>query len=176
MLLVATGCGGGKAPEVTQDTHSRVATRGGPAPALLDSAARRLVEFLAGRATFDAAALSDSVTLLVAPEGGGARRTLHRDALRAPHAWVVRQGEREIRFAPPPGLTTLTTAPGRHLRCREGSLGAIFPGLDSLPHVGTMLTPPNPQGCLQGWNVTFVFAPGAGRPQLVAAVYDQWEW
>ncbi|MFN2637721.1 MAG: hypothetical protein ABR585_11895 [Gemmatimonadaceae bacterium] len=141
----------------------------------LDSAARRIVGFLRGEQTFDQIALSDSVTLYVSPEGGGGQRTLSREQLRRASAWRVSSGRREIAFAPPAGMTKLTTKVGRHFNCTEQMLGPKFPRLGRYPHVGTMLEPQNTQSCLRKWNVTFVFDRST-PPRLVAAVYDQWEW
>jgi len=73
-------------------------------------------------------------------------------------------------------MTKLRTKVGRHFNCVEQSLASKFPRLALLPHVGTMLEPENAGGCLQSWNVTFVFDTSKNRPRLVAAVYDQWEW
>ena len=147
-----------------------------PSPyATLDSSARRVVEFLRGKASFEQIALSDTVTLFVSPEGGGGRTTFARDQLRQPSAWRVRSGGRVISLAPPAGLTRLTTKVGRHFNCAEQSLASKFPRLAQRPHVGTVLAPENASSCLQTWNVTFVFDTGS-RPRLVAAVYDQWEW
>jgi hypothetical protein len=141
----------------------------------LDSAARRVVEFLRGNAPFDQIELSDSVTLSVSPEGGGGRATFSREQLRHPSAWRVRSGGRQFSLAPPSGMTKLTTRVGRHYNCGEQSLAANFPRLAQLPHVGTELAPANMSSCLQAWNMTFVFDTSS-RPRLVAAVYDQWEW
>ena len=143
--------------------------------ATLDSSARRVVEFLRGKAFFDQIGLSDTVTLLVSPEGGGGRATFARDELREPSAWRVRSAGRLFSFAPPPGLTKLTTQVGRHFDCKEQSLASKFPGFEQLPHVGTVLEPVNGGSCLETWNVTFVFDRGI-NPRVVAALYDQWEW
>ncbi|HMI45599.1 MAG TPA: hypothetical protein VK491_05480 [Gemmatimonadaceae bacterium] len=143
--------------------------------ATLDSAARRVVEFLRGNAASDQIELSDSVTLLVAPEGGGGRATFTREQLRQSSAWQVRSGGRIFSFTPPSGMTKLTTKVGRHFNCNEQSLATKFPRLAQLPHVGTVLAPTNRTSCLQTWNMTFVFDTNS-RPRIVAAVYDQWEW
>jgi hypothetical protein len=143
--------------------------------ATLDSAARRVVEFLRGKLSFDQVELSNTVTLSVAPEGGGGRATFAREQLRQPSAWRVRSMGHVFALAPPPGLTELTTKVGRHFNCGEQSLASKFPRLGKLPHVGTMLAPANMSSCLQTWNMTFVFDSG-DRARLVAAVYDQWEW
>jgi hypothetical protein len=143
--------------------------------ATLDSAARSVVEFLRGNLSFDQVELSDTVTLSVAPEGGGGRATFAREQLRQLSAWRVRSMGHVFALAPPPGLTELTTKVGRHLNCGEQSLASKFPRLGKLPHVGTMLAPANMSSCLQTWNMTFVFDTSS-RPRVVAAVYDQWEW
>jgi hypothetical protein len=143
--------------------------------ATLDSAARRVVEFLRGNAPFDQIELSDSVTLSVTPEGGGGRATFSREELRHPSAWRVRSGGRVFSLAPPSGMIKLTTKVGRHFNCNEQSLATKSPRLAELPHVGTVLEPANRTSCLQTWNTTFVFDT-SDRPRVVAAVYDQWEW
>ena len=143
--------------------------------ATLDSAARRVVEFLRGNASFEQIELSDTVTLSVAPEGGSGSATFSREQLRRPSAWRVRSAGHVFALAPPPGLTKLTTKVGRHYNCGEQSLAAKFPRFAQLPHVGTGLQPTNMSSCLQTWNMTFVFDTSS-RPRLVAAAYDQWEW
>jgi hypothetical protein len=151
----------------TSDLNSSAAT--------LDSAARRIVDFLRGKASFDQINLSDTVTLSVTPEGGGGQATFARQQLRDPSAWRVRSGSHVYSLAPPTGMTKLTTRVGRHFNCNEQSLATRFPRLAKLPHVGTLLEPGNRGSCLQTWNVTFVFDTST-HPRLVAAVYDQWEW
>jgi hypothetical protein len=89
------------------------------------------------------------------------------------------QGKRQfdgIRLADTVPWTRMTTRPGRHFNCHEYPLGSRFPHLATLPHVGVKLEPDRPASCLESWNATFVFDTSAGRPQLIAAVYDQWEW
>lgn len=143
--------------------------------ATLDSAARRVVEFLRGKLSFEQIALSDTVTLYVSPEGGLGRVTFSREQLRRPSAWVVRSGRHDFSLAPPAHMAKLTTKVGRHFNCGEQPLAAKFPQLARLPHVGTMLKPENFRSCLQTWNMTFVFDRSA-RPRVVAAIYDQFEW
>ena len=143
--------------------------------ATLDSAARNVVEFLRGNASFEQIELSDTVTLSVAPEGGSGSATFSREQLRWPSAWRVRSAGHVFALAPPPGLTKLTTKVGRHYNCGEQSLATKFPRFARLPHVGTGLQPTNMSSCLQTWNMTFVFDTSS-RPRLVAAAYDQWEW
>jgi hypothetical protein len=141
----------------------------------LDTAARRIVDFLRGKASFDQINLSDTVTLWVTPEGGGGQATFARQQLRHPSAWRVRSGAHVYSLVPPAGMTKLTTKAGRHFNCNDQSLATRFPRLAKLPHVGALLEPANRSSCLQTWNVTFVFDTST-RPRLVAAVYDQWEW
>jgi hypothetical protein len=140
-----------------------------------DAAARRIVDFLRGKASFDQINLSDTVTLLVTPEGGGGQAAFARQQLRDPSAWRVRSGSHVYSLAPPTGMTKLTTKVGSHFSCSEQSLATRFPRLAKLPHVGTLLEPANRSSCLQTWNVTFVFDTST-HPRLMAAVYDQWEW
>ena len=141
----------------------------------LDSAARRIVEFLRGNARLAEIDLSDSVLLAVSPEGGGGRATFSRAQLRRASAWRVKSRDRVFALAPPSGMTRLTTSVGHHYDCTEQRLAAKFPQLARLPHVGTMLEPASRSSCLQTWNMTFVFDT-IGPPRLVAALYDQWEW
>ena len=144
-------------------------------PARLDSAARRIVEFLRGKGSFEQIELADSVTLYVDPEGGGGRARFGKEQLRNPFEWRVRSGGRVISLAPPAAMTRLTTKVGRQMNCREQSLERKFPRLAQFPHVGTMLEPERARSCLQTWNLTFVFDTSEG-PRLIAAIYDQWEW
>ena len=144
-------------------------------PDTLDAAARRIVDFLRGKASFDQINLSDTVTLSVAPEGGGGQATFARQGLGQPSAWRVRSGGHVYSFAPPTEMTKLTTKVGRHFSCNEQSLATRFPRFAKFPHVGTLLEPAIRSSCLQTWNVTFVFDTSS-PPRLVAAVYDQWEW
>ena len=144
-------------------------------PDTLDAAARRIVDFLRGKTSFDQINLSDTVTLSVAPEGGGGQATFARQRLGQPSAWRVRSGGHVYSLAPPTEMTKLTTKVGRHFSCNEQSLATRFPRFAKLPHVGTLLEPAIRSSCLQTWNVTFVFDTSS-PPRLVAAVYDQWEW
>jgi hypothetical protein len=143
----------------------------------LDEAARQLVAFLRGEAGFDRVRLADTVRLYVGREGGGTSAAHARAQLRDPSAWRVRgQGRATYAFAPPAGMTNLTTRVGRHFRCQEQALSSTFPDLAQSPHVGAKLEPADASSCIQTWNVTFVFDPSAKPPTLVAAVYDQFEW
>ena len=151
---------------------------GGPALASqsdLDSAARRVVGFLQGRATFEDIVLADSVKLLVSPEGGGASRVSSREDLRNPARWVVQTGRARYAFAPGSASTRITTRVGRHFNCFEYPLSSRFPDLALWPHVGVKLEPLGASSCLQTWNVTFVFD-SARPPRVIAAVLDRFEW
>jgi hypothetical protein len=146
------------------------------APIRLDSAARDIVGFLQGAIPFDSIAFADSVVLQVSPEGGAGRTVMPRESLRDRARWVVNSSGGTYAFVPHPTLTKLTTRVGRHLKCMEYELSSLAPNLSTRPHVGTKLEPPDGDSCLQTWNVTFVFDTSARTPQLVAALYDQWEW
>lgn len=158
-------------PSDAQDPVRRGATNS----TALDSAARRVVEFLRGRLSFEQIRLSDTVAFYVSPEGGLGHARFTREQLRRPSAWVVRSRGHDFPLAPPAHMGKLTTKVGRHLNCGEQPLAAKFPQLAHLPHVGTMLQPENLGSCLQTWNMTFVFDTST-RPRLVAVAYDQWEW
>lgn len=141
----------------------------------LDSAAKEIVAFLQGKRPFDGIPLGDTVVLYLSPEGGGTRAAFTRESLRTPASWSVQSDGRKYSFVPPP-WTRMTTRPGRHFNCAEYSLASRFVNLAVRPHVGVKLEPDRPASCLESWNATFVFDTTAGRPQLIAAVYDQWEW
>lgn len=143
----------------------------------LAAAAEEVVGFLRGDVPFERLRLADTVTLRLAPEGGGASRALPGAALRDLSSWTIRAGSGQTySLVPFNGPAELTLREGRHLNCMEGSLASVAPELESLPHVGTMLRPPGATSCLQSWNLTLVFEPGSDPPSLLAAVYDQWEW
>jgi hypothetical protein len=142
---------------------------------VLDSAAKEVVAFLQGKRPFDGITLADTVVLYLSPEGGGTRAALARESLRTPAAWTVQSNRQKYSFVPPP-WTKMTTRPGRHFNCMEYSLASRFVNLAVQPHVGVKLEPDRPASCLESWNATFVFDTAAGRPRLIAAVYDQWEW
>jgi hypothetical protein len=169
--LVAAGA----ACEAARDEPNAEA-RPADAPAAQDprliAAADSIVAFLRGGVPLDTSLLADSVTLYVAPEGGGASRPAPRHALRERAAWQVG----EYRLVPPPEATAVERRAGRHFNCRESDLATRYPELARLPHVGVRLAPPGSTSCLQVWNLTLVFAAEGVRPALVAAVYDQWEW
>ena len=144
-------------------------------------AAVAVVAFLRGEAEFNRIRVADTITLYLAPEAGGAPRTVTRDMLRDRSSWMIRgprpRPERQgIRysFVPSRGQAEVTMRVGRHLKCREYALSSVYPELARLPHVGIMLA--FGAGCLQAHNFTLVFDPDAQPPTLVAAVYDQWEW
>lgn len=149
---------------------------GGRAQALSDTsltaAAERIIAFLRGQAGFDPALFGDTVILQVAPEGGGARRRVARQALSDRGSWMV-GGHRLV---PPAGAGELSTRVGSHFNCMEVPLSSRAEELARLPHVGAVLRPPDAASCLQTWNMTLIFDPGASRPELTAVLYDQWEW
>ena len=141
----------------------------------LDSAAKAIVAFLQGKRPFDGTLLGDTVVLYLSPEGGGTRTAYTRESLRTPASWTVQSDRKRYSLVPPP-WTRMTTRPGRHFNCAEYPLASRFMNLAMRPHVGVKLEPDRPASCLESWNTTFVFDTTAGRPQLIAAVYDQWEW
>ena len=144
--------------------------------ARLESAARQVVGFLRAEVPFVSLALSDTVELRVAPEGGGAVRRLSKDALRDRAAWTVGASRQRISFVPPGNYSIDSTLVGRHFNCQAQDLATRAPDLESRPHVGVRLQPPGAASCLQSWNATFVFDTTGGIPRLVAALYDQFEW
>lgn len=135
-------------------------------------AAESLVAFLRGGAELDPELLGDTVTLHVAPEGGGQTRSVARETLRDIRAWSV---GRHVLTPGSETLTELTTRPGMHLNCMEGDLADRSPVLASRPHVGAMLRPAGAGSCLQTWSMTFVFT-ADGRTVVTDVLYDQWEW
>jgi hypothetical protein len=141
----------------------------------LSVAGNTVVRFLQGKIPFDSVALTDTVTLHVAPEGGGGSAVYAREELRDPSNWKVTSGGREFLLVPPAEAGTLTTKTSRHFNCMEYDFSSRSPELARLPHVGTKLEPREPNSCLQSWNLTLVFD-SVERPRLVAALYDQWEW
>ena len=141
----------------------------------LSAAANPVIRFLQGKLPFDGLALADTVTLHVAPEGGGGSSTYAREELRSPSNWRVVSGGRSFLLAPPAEATTLTTKTSRHFNCMESDLASRNAELARLPHVGTRLQPPDPKSCLESWNLTLVFD-SMEQPRLIAALYDQWEW
>jgi hypothetical protein len=177
LVLAPPGCGG--APG--EDRPSEGPAGEGAAPpdtATLVAAARDVVAFLRGDMPASDIRLADTVALHLAPEGGGERAALPRERLSGRSAWAVRSEASgwTYAFAPPEGLTELTTAVGRHMRCSDQPLASVSAELARLPHVGARLAPPDMMSCLQTWNLTLVFDTAAGPPILVAALYDQWEW
>ena len=138
----------------------------------LTSAAERIIAFLRGQAGFDPTLFADTLTLQVAPEGGGARRRVARQALSDRGSWMV-GGHRLV---PPAGAGELSTRVGSHFNCMEVPLSTRSEELARLPHVGAVLRPADAESCLQSWNLTLVFDSAASRPALTAVLYDQWEW
>ena len=148
----------------------------------LVDAATAVVAFLRGEAGFDRIRVADTVTLYLAPEAGGAPRTVTRAMLRDPSNWTIRgPGLRPGRqgipysFVPSKGAAELTMRVGRHMNCREYPLSSRYEELARYPHVGVMLAY-GTDSCLQTQNFTLVFDPNEKPPTLIAAVYDQWEW
>lgn len=173
-VFLLASCGGQEAEEA-EDAVPPAAMPTARSGSLVEDAAMSIVAFLQGTATFDSLALADSVTLYVSPEGGGGRSSYHRSELRDRASWTVVSGARSFPLAPPLGNTRLTTAPGKHLNCREYDLASRYAELARFPHVGMRLNPDRTESCLETWNTTFVFDSDV-RPRLIAAVYDQWEW
>ncbi|HUE95697.1 MAG TPA: hypothetical protein VMN39_03510 [Longimicrobiaceae bacterium] len=172
VLLAAVGWGGeapGPGPE------------GEPPPAAAGTVhehdhvrdeAERILAFLRGEGALDGSLIADSVTLYIAPEGGGQQRVAPRPELAQRAAWRVGP----YSLVPPAGLQHLTVAPGLHFDCLPGPLEVRYPALARRPHVGVRLARSDDAGCLQTWNLTFVFTDDPRRPLLSAVVYDQWEW
>lgn len=141
------------------------------------AAAGAVIEFLRGRAEFDALNLSDTVTFYMAPEGGGGTEKVPAADLRERTAWRIRGGGGQAHaLVPPEGMSRLETRFGRHMKCFEYALADEFPELARHPHVGTRLEPADMTSCLQSWNLTLVFQAETLPPRLTAVVYDQWEW
>ena len=180
MFVLAVGaCGDRGEPPATSDTSAASADAGTsgaiPAPEL-EAAARDVIAFLRGELPFDEIEVADSVTLFVAPEGGGTRSAFAREQLRDASSWVVTSPEGRRSLVPLTGLDSMTMRVGRHLNCMEYPLSTRFAELAALPHVGVKLERAGDGNCLQTWNLTLVFDSTARPPRLVAAVYDQWEW
>jgi hypothetical protein len=174
LVLVVLACDASPEPEPAAEpapTPPAAAAAAGKADQLV-SAAERIVAFLEQEAALDTLLLADTVTLYIAPEGGGQQRALARAELVARDAWRV--GERTL----VPGFEggDLITRAGVHINCREYQLATRVPELARYPHVGTRLNMADGESCLEGWNTTFVFDSASASPRLVAAVYDQWEW
>lgn len=169
-LLVACGGQGSGVPPASP----RSSPDGAQNATAMDAAARSIVASLRGGAPLADSLLADTVTLYVAPEGGGAISSYTREQLSSSASWQVVVGNRRVPLTPPPTSTKLTSKPGVHFNCHETTLHSRYPGLASLPHVGTKLEPDSAATCLQSWNLTLVFDSTGSR--IVAAVYDQWEW
>lgn len=136
------------------------------------AAAESVVAFLMGRTPLDTALLADSVVLLVAPEGGGATRSLSRSQAMDRAQWNA--GGRSL--VPAIAGARLTSRYGRHFNCLDYPLATRSDSLARRPHVGTMLRADPTGSCLQTWNATFVFAADTARVRLTHMLYDQWEW
>lgn len=170
VAFLLAACGGREG-----DTGSIPETASVPEAGDLSAAGNNVIRFLQGRIPFDSVALADTVTLHVAPEGGGGSSTYGREELRSPSSWRVVSGGRSFLLVPPAEATALTTKTNRHFNCTEYDLASRNAELARLPHVGTRLQPRDPKSCLESWNLTLVFD-STERPRLVAALYDQWEW
>ncbi len=175
-LVYAAACGAdADRPASGGDTTATArppAESDAPDTTALFATARRVVGFLRGDLPFDSTLFADSVTLYVAPEGGGAQRTLPRAALAERASWSV--GERA--FTPGADLDEETLREGRHLNCTELPLSTKLPERAGQPHVGVMLQPADADSCLQSWNATLIFASDEATPRVEAMLYDQWEW
>lgn len=177
VVFLLAACGG-RGGDEGSDTATAVDTAafGATEAPQLEAAGRNIIGFLQGRVPFDSVALADTVTLYVAPEGGGGRAAYQRPELRQPSSWKVVALQRSFSVAPSDRLTRLATKAGRHLKCGdEIDLARWYPELAVQPHVGTTLVPEQMESCLQSWNLTLVFD-SPELPRLVAAVYDQYEW
>jgi hypothetical protein len=159
-LLMAVACGGAPA-----NPDERLA-----------QSASDVARFLTGYTPFNKLSLADSVDLYIAPDGGGGHARIAREQLRDPQAWQVESDTARHTFVPRGLRTRIITDVGHYMNCQPSSLATRFPKLASLPHVGVRLEPPRVKSCLETWNATFVFDTTGGKPRLVAAIYDQWEW
>ena len=142
----------------------------------LETAAREIVTFLQGNAALDPQLIADSVILYVSPEGGGNSTVMTRTEAQDRAFWAVASANVRRPFKPSEEFRKITTRVGRHFICQEYDLSSRFPQLAQWPHVGVKLEPESSTSCLTSWNMTFVFDSTPGRPRLLAAVYDQWEW
>jgi hypothetical protein len=142
----------------------------------LRSAAENIVAFLRGAVAYETLSVADTVEFVVPTEGGGTRQRMSREALRDRQAWITQANSQQYSFVPAANFTEIKVAPGLHFNCYEGPLSARVAEFAESPHVGVRLEPPEAKSCLQGWNATFVFNTASGQPQLIAAIYDQWEW
>ena len=178
-LLALVACNSERDQVPAEDTSSPTSL---PAathqPEELAAAARDIVGFLRGDIPFSRLRLADTVTLRLGDEEGGTTRRVERDRLRESSEWAVESPNLRFTyaFAPPPGLTSVDTRVGQHVRCMDHDLTAIDPELGALPHVGVVLSPPNFSSCLETWNLTIVFDPQLKPATVVAVIYDQFEW
>ena len=172
LSIATSGCAGSESqPQQNEDPPGSAAGTVHEY-AYLDDEVQHLLAFLRGDEPLREDALADSVTLHIAPEGGGGMRKLAGRELRSPAAWRV--GSHSL--VPPAGLDDIRVTPGLHSNCQPVALATRYPELAHFPHVGVRLARDEAASCLQTWNVTFVFNEDAVAPRLTAAVYDQWEW
>ena len=171
VLTASCGDASSRADSVAQAPPSNA-----PDTADMTLAARAIAAFLNGQAPLDTQLLADSITLYVAPEGGGQSARVPRNALHDRTGWSVRGTRGPISFTPDIGLTKLTTEVGRHFKCFPADLTTSAPRLAGLPHVGIKMEPVPASSCLNAWNLTVVFDSASRKPRMVAAFYDQWEW
>lgn len=179
-FVVATSCA-----DQPLGSTSEVSPASTPAPtgvhteAELEEAAREIVSFLRGRSqlsSFRHTRFAQTVTLVLAPEGGGDQSEKGRDKLADIVNWKVHSEslDADYRFAPPDGNADVDVSVGRHRNCLEYEMSSRAEDFSDLPHVGVTLR--YGDGCLQTWNLSFVFDPSRRPPTLIAVVYDQWEW
>lgn len=140
--------------------------------AYLEKEVQRLLAFLRAHGPLPEDVLADSVTLYVAPEGGGEVRKVADRDLRSRAEWRVGS----YSLVPPSGFEHSRVTPGLHSYCEAVTLDTRYPELAQYPHVGVRLARDEAASCMQTWNVTFVFDEDADAPRLIAVVYDQWEW
>ena len=141
----------------------------------MESVASGIMAFLQGRTGLDTTIVADRVILYVSDEGGGGHISRSAAELTDPNSWAVQSNGVTYTFVPPRTLSNVTTKAGVHFVCRETTLSSRARALVNKPHVGVLLNSAD-KNCLQTWNATFVFDTSGMTPQLVAAVYDQWEW
>lgn len=159
-------------PKVPEDTNSGPAGSIEHEYAYLVDETEQLVAFLRGMGTLNTGLLNDSIVLYLAPDGGGKQRAMTLEQLKERSAWQLDN----YSFVPPDGMKELTIQPGLHFNCKPMLLSNKFPELAKKPHVGARLAVSEEAGCLQTWNLTFVFNENPTTPHLIAVVYDQWEW
>lgn len=178
-LLAVLACERDAAPDrpTNEPSDAAAGSRLSDREAELARAAEAIVGFLRGEVAFERLRLADTVTLHLAPDGGGGARAVPRSGLRDPGSWEVTSPSGRVHsLVPFDGPAERTIRVGRHLPCLERPLSTVLPDVAERPHVGTMLRPPGSTSCLQAWSLTLVFAEEPGPPTLTGAVYDQWEW